>query len=873
LISGLLMVPSAQAASTWDCRVGSDGSWECLKDGVLAPPVVKKARPAAPAIKPASEPEPMQAEPITADQAPAAAKEPVTEIRTEPVQHQVARPAKPAPRPIPVEPAKPRVAEQPEEAKEEPKARVAEEARKPQPAKAEEKPETAGPMQERGEAIAASRIDQGLDWSQCDPDAPLVSRTEAPRSDDLTQIESDSADLHRKEDLAIFKGNVRVKNNQDYLEADEVHYNRKDDSLDASGNVLVEQDGLRFTSDETHYLIGQSQGTARKVEYRLLDRAARGSAETVQIVDQDVSHYTNVNYTTCAPGNDGWVIEANEMSIDRASGMGTASNARVRFKGVPFIYLPKVSFPIDDRRKSGLLVPSVGYSSDNGLDIELPYYLNIAPNMDATLIPRIMSERGLMLGGEFRYLQERHKGEIRADYLPSDNTVAAGESDSRGSFAMQAGGDPAPRWRYDINLNYISDDDYLDDLGGSLAVSSARHLERRGDVRYYGDGWDFLGRVQQYQTIDENIAATDEPYSRLPQLLFNLDRPHQATGLNYHLRAEYVQFDHTLDSKETAQRIDLQPGVSYPMRETWGFLTPRLSLRHTSYSFDNHTTNSHSRTLPTFSLDGGLYIDRDTSWFGQPTQTLEPRLFYLYTPEENQDVIPAFDTDDLEFSFANLFRENRFSGADRVGDANQLTTAVTTRVLSDRSGDELFRASLGQIFYFADREVQMPSVSDADDSSSAIVAEVASRINQNWRVSAGIQWNPHADDNETERSAFSVNYHDDRDRIFNLAYRYTDGIIEQADLSTRWPISHNLHAVARWDYSLLHNQTMEAFGGIEYGDCCWVTRIVARQYRNDADDEMDTAILLQLELKGLTSLGEKLDQFLERGILGYRSED
>ncbi|PLX60493.1 MAG: LPS-assembly protein LptD [Sedimenticola selenatireducens] len=699
-----------------------------------------------------------------------------------------------------------------------------------------------------------------------------------PVTDYDTRIEADAADLYRREDRTEFFGNVQIEQGNDRLEADHATYLKGANTLDADGNVYLEQPGLRVTGSTMHYNLESKQGTATQTEFRLTDPVARGTASTAELLNPDQSRYDDVRYTTCPPGDNGWQVEAKELEIDQSTGVGVAHNAKLRFKGVPFIYLPYVSFPIDDRRKSGFLPPTIGSSTNSGADIAIPYYFNIAPNMDATFTPRIMSKRGILLGGEFRYLTENNQGEIRAELLPSDSEQGPGESDTRGAVNMLLNGTPAPRWSYDINLNYVSDNDYVDDLGNSLAATSAKHQERRGYIRYYGSGWSFLGRTQQYQTIDNTIAVSDRPYSRLPQLLLNLERPDQAMGLTYHLRTEYVHFGHSADSKVKGERFDLQPGISLPMRRPWGFLTPKLSLRHTRYSLENQTaglSDSPDRTLPTFSLDSGLYFDRAGNWFGNAiTHTLEPRLFYLYIPEEDQSDLPDFDTADLDFSFANLFRENRFSGTDKVGDANQLTTALTTRGLSTTTGEELFRASIGQIFYFRDRDVQLlSSGAVTNEDSSSIVAEVSAKLTRNWRAQAGVQWNPHADVDATEKNAFGIHYLDDKQRILNLTYRFTDGTIEQTDLSARWPITHQLHAVGRWNYSLLHKKSMETFAGIEYESCCWVSRFVVRDYRSDANAEGNLALFLQLELKGLTSLGDKIDQFLERGILGYRTDN
>ncbi|WP_275097678.1 LPS-assembly protein LptD [Sedimenticola hydrogenitrophicus] len=932
-ISGLLLVPAAQAAPKWDCHASSDGGWECFQDGLLVPPepvVIERPSDRPPTTSGSSVMQPAQggvttqpleepqtpgavaitpmtpggdAEQATQEEQPTSGTAAATEATTTPpmqdnVTEAPAAPVEVAPAVITTsETAASNDNQAMEQAAEAPAPSTQAETNttasttpviRPQAPTAETPPATpsAPVVARRPEAtmtVASSpadvaRIDRGLDWSQCAAERPPRRLATPQITDTSTRIEADAADLYRSEDRAEFSGNVQVEQGNERLEADHVTYLKGSNTLDAEGNVYLEQPGLRVTGSEMHYNLNTQQGSAEQAEFRLTDPLARGNAGTAEILNPDQSRYSDVRYTTCPPGNSDWQVEAEEIEIDQASGVGVARHAKLRFKGVPFIYLPYATFPIDDRRKSGFLPPSIGSSENSGADASIPYYFNIAPNLDATFTPRIMGKRGILLGGEFRYLTEHNKGEVRAELLPSDSERGPGENSTRGALNMLLNGTPAPRWSYDINLNYVSDNDYLEDLGTSLAATSAQHQERRGDIQYFGDGWSFLGRVQQFQTIDDAIALNDRPYSRLPQLLLNLEKPDQAMGLTYHLRSEYVHFGHSSDSKVKGERFDMQPGISLPLRRPWGFTTPKLSLRHTRYSLENQTpgaSDNPSRTLPTLSLDSGLYFDRGGRWFGNAiTHTLEPRLFYLYTPKEDQGDLPDFDTGALDFSFANLFRENRFSGVDKVGDANQLTTALTTRGLSSASGEELFRASIGQIFYFRDREVQLNSSGAVtQEDSSSIVAEVATRLSREWRMQAGLQWNPHASGNETEKGAFGVHYLDERRRILNLTYRYTNGSIEQTDLSARWPITHRLHAVGRWNYSLLHETSMETFAGVEYESCCWVSRFVVRDYRTDADGEGNLALFLQLELKGLTSLGDKIDQFLERGILGYHTDN
>jgi len=619
--------------------------------------------------------------------------------------------------------------------------------------------------------------------------------------------------------------------------------------------------------------MSENKGSLKDVEYRLPKRHARGSASLAEIVGPEQSRFEDISYTTCRPGNDDWMLEAGKLEIDRETGIGIAEDTVFRFKGIPFFYLPYASFPIDDRRKSGVLVPSIGSSDETGTDVSVPYYINIAPDMDATITPRIMSKRGLMLAGEFRYLTDNYSSETQLELLPDDKERKSHENSARGAFSYRGHGYLSPRLVLDANINYASDHDYLEDLGDSLAISSSRYLERRGDIKYNGNYWSLRGRAQYYQTMDETIARADRPYARLPQFLFKYKQPGQLGGTTLHLDAEYVYFDR--DETVSGHRFDINPAISVPMRNSWGYITPKLGVRHTKYDLKDRTDggpDSPDRTTSTFSLDSGLFFERVGA---DTTSTLEPRMFYLYTPKEDQDDIPDFDTGSYDFSFYNMFRENRFNGADRVGDANQLTLALTSRNFSNDTGEESFSFSVGEIFYFDDREVQLPGVSTVDDSSSALVGQVAMQLSQNWSTQAAIEWDHNRDNNKTAQSAFHLRYDNKQSTLLNLGYRYAreheedDVLFEQTDLSFRVPITSQLNAVGRWDYSLSYDKTMEAFAGLEYSNCCYAVRAVGRHYVNDVNDNSNTAYYLQLELKGLTSIGNKVGEFLEDNLLGY----
>jgi len=689
----------------------------------------------------------------------------------------------------------------------------------------------------------------------------------------LTNILADSAVYDREGETALFTGNVVVDHNGQHMEAEKVRIDRRSNLLETEGRTYYEQQGLRLSGERLQFHLDSRQGRLEEVQYRLPERDGRGTAAAVEIVSSDRSRYREITYSTCPAGKDDWLLSADRLKIDRASGVGTARNALLKFKGVPLLYSPYLTFPIDDRRKSGFLTPTLGNSDEAGLDILLPYYFNIAPNMDATLTPRLMSKRGLLLGTEFRLLTERQRSRLNLEVLPNDDEYGRNPGATRGALTFSQRSVIDRRWSSELAINAASDDEYLSDFGGNLGISSTRNLEQRGDLRYRGDEWRFLARLQHFQTIDPGIAPENEPYNRMPQLLVRRHHREETNHLNWNLEAEYDYFAH--NAKEYGHRLSLLPSLRLPWRTAFGHLIPEARLFHNSYSLNDRQaglSSSPSLTLPSLSVDGMLVFERDTRWLGTPAlQTLEPRLFYLYTPYHDQDSLPDFDAEELDFNYDNLFRSNRFSGRDRIGDANQLTLGLTSRTLDADSSRELFRLSVGQIFYFRDRTIQLAGEQE-ETRSSSIIIEAAGRLNRHWQIRAALQWDPHTENHRTEKSSVLLHYQTPDDRIINLGYRFRRDELEDADLSFRWPFSRWLQGVGQVNYSLRHRRTMESFGGIEYGRCCWVLRAIARHYVNEPNGKSDTAFMLQLQLNGLGSVGERVDRYLERGIYGYTIE-
>lgn len=728
----------------------------------------------------------------------------------------------------------------------------------------------------------ARLLDEGLSWERCGPDAAALNSFPDSSSEfDATQIDADALEFHKNNEIAVFSGDVTVGRGGKQLLADWARYSKDTELTELRGDIYYQDPKLRMVADEARLYMKDNKGSLTNVrDYRLPSAGARGSANQALMHDKNRSTFVGASYTTCRPGNEDWKLTADKVDIDKIEGVGVARNATVRFKGVPLLYAPYFSFPIDKRRKSGFLMPTIGSLSNTGLDITTPYYLNLAPNYDATISPRLMTDHGLMLGGELRHMAPgsytAFKGEVIDDSHPP-----SGEDSLRGSVSLRHTSQFG-RWYNRIQADNISDKSYITDFGSNLGVTSKVVLERTAETIYSGNFWNLTTRVQDFQTVDRMLPAIYQPYSRLPQLVLNASVP-TPSGLTYSLAGELVAFDR--DASLTGQRLDLMPSIGYALYRPWGFARPKLSARYTGYQLDNLkysglTDANPDRVLPTFSFDSGLYFDRDTSWFGQAaTQTLEPRLFYLNTPYKNQDKLPVFDTGLYGLSFDNLFRENRFvggigSGADRQGDANQLTTALTTRLFARDTGEEWLSASLGQVHYFQDRKVQLPGyVPNAKDSvsSSSLMGELSSQVTPDLRLRSFLEWDTEL--NDSQKGIAEMRYKDQDKRILNLAYRYEDKVQKQIDAAFYLPISNNWNLIGRWNYSIEDEKTLDRFAGFEYDSCCWALRFVGRHFVNDNNRtskvDTTTGVFLQLELKGLGSIGNKADKVIADGVLGY----
>ena len=682
---------------------------------------------------------------------------------------------------------------------------------------------------------------------------------------DVIEIEADEIEAIRGE-LVRARGDVRLFAEGRRLDAQAIDYRIPDQTVEAIGRTRLFDGDFLVQAESGRYRIEEESGEFHEIDYWLQSRRARGSADDAAQDGPGRVRLQGGSFTTCPEGDDSWWLYAGRIRLDQESGRGHGYNVTLRFKDTPIFYTPYINFPIDDRRQSGILTPSGGYSSNSGLDLAIPWYWNIAPNYDATLTPRLLSRRGLMLDTEWRYLRPRMRGQLDLAALPNDRVA----EEDRYMARLQHRSALAPGLALVVDATDVSDQNYYQDFGTSVFVTSTAVVERRADLIYNRPNLRLTGRVQDYKSLDPTLPPSQEPYRRLPQILLQAGESRDS-GVFWDLRSEMVQFDRS--DSVTGLRFDLEPEVGYRHDAGGYFIEPRMGLRYTGYSLDDvaaDTDRSPTRTLPHLSIDGGLIFERRLG--DGSLQTLEPRAFYGYVPFRDQDGLPLFDTAEREFSFDSLFTTRRFVGADRVGDTHQVTTALTSRIIDPGTGVERLRLSAGQITYLDDRRVRLrPTDPALQENRSELAAEALARFGRNWRTQASVIFDTGRD--RARLATLGVAYNPHERALLNLGYRLREDRIEQTDISGFWPLSNRIQAIGRWNYSLLDERTIELLGGLEYRSCCYGVRIAMRRYLTDSDGEYNNSVFVQLTLDGLGRLDTGLDDLLREGITGYDTFD
>ncbi|WP_442596224.1 LPS-assembly protein LptD [Parapusillimonas sp. JC17] len=725
------------------------------------------------------------------------------------------------------------------------------------------------------------------------------------------QIEND------QDGRVVLTGKAEVRRIDSIVKGDRIDYQRSTGEVRVRGNGLILRDASLITGPALDYNIDKETGEITEPDFWLGATGGAGSAARAEMFSRDHMRLTDVNYSGCPCPDPAWYIKSPKVDLHFEENEGIARHGVLYFKDFPILYSPYLSFPVRKERKSGFLLPTYGTSSSGGFEVSVPYYFNLAPNYDLTLIPRYLSKRGLQMGAEFRYLGRNYGGQFYGTYLPNDRAADR----KRWYYALQHVHSLGEGLSASLDVRRVSDDDYFRDFSSfGLSESSYTYLPSSAGLNWSGQKYFHASLyAHTYQTLQDKSGAYLLPqYDRLPELYVQGARYNwggfDVRSDNYATRFVMPKFKYGTHPYP-AQSAGLQPyqsydgtrfssytSVSYPIVRAGWYLTPKAGLHLSQYSTDWHGfaapftpasvpgPRTQSRILPIVSVDSGMTFEREASLFGNAAiQTLEPRLYYLRVPYRDQSEIPVFDTYYADFNFAQAFDENIFSGGwDRIADADQLTIGLTTRWLDEESGFERLSLSAAQRIYFRDQLVTLyPGDQTRTKTKSDYLFAASAALTDKFFVRFDAQYNPESRDRN--RMTAGVRWEPKRLASLSASYRYkrdprqvidpqvqiqpgyVDATKEQVSLAGQWPLANKLYAVGRFDYSLAEKRSTQSIFGLEYkGDCCWTARVVMQRYAVSRED-VNTAMFFQLELSGLGSIGTDPMRLLRERVAGYQS--
>jgi LPS-assembly protein len=671
-------------------------------------------------------------------------------------------------------------------------------------------------------------------------------------------IEAERLQGHQERELEA-EGNVSLRKRGAAVFSDYLYYAYPERELTVTGHVRFEKEGDVITGEKLFYNLDSESGYFEQPRYRFQKFGARGDADRMVMESRTKMRVDKATYTNCAVGDDDWFLRVDRLDLDRQRDVGVAHNATVVFKGVPLLYSPYLDFSLSGDRKTGLLPPTIGSTGQSGFEVTQPFYWNIAPDRDATIAPRFLAKRGVLLNTELRYLEPSLRGEVRAEYLPDDQE----KHETRYGYAWQHQQGFGHGFSGALNLQGVSDDSYFTDLSDKIAATSQTNLPREGNLFYDGNWWNMNARVQRFQTLQDPLAPVTPPYERVPQITLNVNRQ-----TDYHLdlglQGEYVEFDHP--TLLNGKRQIFYPSISVPLQSSYFYVMPKLGYHYTTYSLEDPNLPEATRGLPIYSLDSAVTFERNARFRGRDfIQTLEPRLYYVYIPFRPQDQLPVFDTAVADFSLAQIFTENQFTGGDRINDANQLTAAVSSRLINPGNGEEQLRFVLGQRYYFKEQQVTL-NTTPRDFDRSDLLAAATGKITPYWVTGVSVQYS--ANTSRMERSNVALRYQPAIGKVMNFGYRFTRDSLEQVDLSSQWPIGGRWTGLARWNYTLRDKRLLEGLAGLEYNAGCWSARFVMHRFVS-AEQEYINAMFFQLELNGVSRIGSNPLELLRQSVTGY----
>ena len=728
-------------------------------------------------------------------------------------------------------------------------------------------------------------------------------------------------------------GDVQIRQGYRYLRSDQAVVQKNPQQIALSGNVELREPGLLLLSDSAKVMVDDKTAQMDDVQYLLHEKHVTGDADSLARSETGVISMINATYTYCPVDDRQWHLQTSSLTLDPNDSQGRARNVTLKVGEVPVFYTPYLQFPLGSQRMSGFLVPSFGLGED-GFDLQTPYYLNLAPNYDMLFTPRYISDRGLMLGSSFRHMSEYTNTSVMANVLPSDSKAGNGIDSDRWYFSTRHDGN-AERWESKVDMTAVSDDDYFHDFSNAgLRASSNSQLRKEAGFDYLPDNWRVGVVAKDFQTLSDDMIV---PHEVMPSLFADgnyalsngavVNLHNRMTEFGHHDEGEltrqdnfYYDLEQTENRILTGSRYNMDYSIAYPMRTQAAFLTPKVGMRHVTqqlngtnnmvmmpagYDFAGKTLlkdtpyggstpdSNPSATVGYASLDSGLIFERDSQWFGNNyRQTLEPRMFYYYAGQQDQKDMYNFDSYDLSFSYAQLFRDYRLAGEDYIDDSNQISAGVSTRFLDPKSGRELLRAGIGQAYYLDKRDIVLQDTLkdtqyEQNRSHSAIVTELAARLSRNWDLHTETLWND--DKAQRERQTLAMRYRDDKRRLFNIGYQFmdreptenddgelVDRSVEQAYASASYPIADAWSLIGHHNYDVTNSRELETIMGVEYESCCWNARVVLREwavnrrFEDDVNDQQtDNGIFFQVQFKGLGNFGENLESMLSDSIYGF----
>ncbi len=743
----------------------------------------------------------------------------------------------------------------------------------------------------------------GLAWADAAPEAtaeaappqlrgsPALQETLTPEERKQRPVFVSSDRLEGQTDAkAVLEGNAELRRADTVIRADRVEYTVPDDLARAQGKVHINRAGNRYEGTALELKVDAFEGFFDDAQFRLLKTGAHGGASRVEFLDADRSIIHHATYTTCQKNDEAswqpdWVLRAKTLRLDNLEEVGVAEDVTLEFKGMALPAIPSISFPLSDKRKSGLLPPTIAIDSRSGVEYAQPWYWNIAPNRDATLNAAIKSKRGVSLGGEFRYLEPHYKGQTLADWMPND----ALRDRQRWSLSGQHQGQldsPIGGLGLNLNLQRVSDDDYWRDFPRATQPLRQRLLPGDAQLNWAQNDQSARLRVLKWQTLQDLASPILPPYDRMPQLQWRYAPTQLGAGLEASVELDTTRFEaarSALRNQANGQRSYAMAQIRRPFVRPGGFITPRLQLHTTHYELDGAMANgsrSASRSLPTFSLDSGLVFERDASYLGRNfVQTLEPRAFYTYTPFRDQSALPVYDTAANDFNFATIYTENAYGGHDRLADNNLLTVGASTRLLDPGTGAEAARFGIAQRVRFSDQRVTLPGEAPINDRLSDLMLGAGLQWTPAWGLDATVQYNPKT--NRSIRSTIGTRYRAGPYQSLSVAYRLQRDISEQLQLGWQWPLSgpsnapkgeaRRWYSVGRLNYSLQERKFVDTVVGLEYDSCCWIGRVVLERLQSGLITSANTRLLFQVEFVGFSrlSLGSSPLETLRRNVPGY----